>query len=239
MPAFSSAGTPFGGSAPTATNKPKTTSMNNVPTGTGYNPQQSFSYAGGPYGSQVSQVNLPNPSAALQSVLPGLTGTNQNLSTLINSELSGNISPSTMQQLQNTAANFGETSGMPFATAGNTLPLNNLLENVGITAEGQEAKGVSDYGNIIPTIAQTQTVNPELAYQANLQNAVSAAAPSPEAAAQEEQNLLNQYMQELQGPAAPAPPPQGSVHVSPGGAYLGGSEALYKYLYGGGAGAAA
>lgn len=166
-----------------------------------YNPQQSFAYNGGAFGNNVSQVNLPNPSAALNSVLPGVSGANSQLSGLIGSELSGSVSPDVLNQLTNTAASFGVNAGLPAGTPGNTLPLQQLLENVGINSQSQQQTGVQNYNQTIPTIASTQTLNPNLQYEANLQNATSAAAPNPAAAASEEQSLLQQYMSELQNPA--------------------------------------
>jgi hypothetical protein len=163
---------------------------------TGYNPTQNFSYNGGAYGSPVQSIPLPNPSAALNSVLPGTPGNNNQLSGLISSELSGNISPDVMNELQDKSASFGVGTGLGNAP-GNTLNLQNLLTGMGINSESQQAKGVSDYNSVIPTVAKTQTLDPSLAYEANSQNAIDAAAPNPTAAANEEQQLLQQYMQEL------------------------------------------
>lgn len=168
-------------------------------TGTsGYNPQQSFAYNGGAYGANVAPVAMPQPSKDLNAVLPGLPQANQSLSNVIGSELSGEISPTTMNLLKNASASSGIASGVP----GSQFQANNALANLGLTAEQLQQKGVADYNATLPTVASTQTVSPELQSQINLQNAVSAAAPNPTAAANEEQSLLQQYMSELN----PAPP---------------------------------
>jgi hypothetical protein len=162
-----------------------------------FSPQQSFSYNGGAFGSNPAPINLPNPSADLNSVLPGVPGTNNQLSGVIQNELSGQISPDTMNLLQNQSAARGVSSGMPWTTSGNNLNLQNLLTNAGLTSENQVSKGVSDYNSTIPTISSTQTLNPALQLEGNTQNAMDAAAPDPGAAANEEQQLLQQYMAEL------------------------------------------
>lgn len=158
-----------------------------------YNPQQSFGYNGGTYGTQVQPVNLPNPSAALQSQIPGLPNINNQLSSLISGELSGNISPQTLQMLKNTSATNGVTTGMP----GSGLNIENLLSNEGLTSNAIQQEGVGNYNSTIPTISGTQTLNPALELAGNTQNAVSAASPNPTDAANEEQTLLQQYMAEL------------------------------------------
>jgi len=165
----------------------------------GYNPQQSFSYPStdvashypqtpsqAAFGTQVGQVNLPNPSAALGAEIPGVSGLNTQLSGLIGSELAGNISPQTMQLLQNAAGTFGVNSGMPKSG----LSLENLLANIGLTSQAQQQAGVANYNQTIPTVSSTQTLNPALAWEANLQNAVSAASPDPRSAAEEQLSLL-------------------------------------------------
>lgn len=167
---------------------------------TAYNPQQNFAYNGGAFGNNVAPVNLPNPAADLSSVLPGTAGLDKQLSGVIGNELNGQISPQTMKLLQDKAASFGVSSGMPWTTSGNNLNLQNLLGNEGLTSENQISKGVSDFNSVIPTVSSTQTLNPALQFEANSQNALNAAAPNPAAAANEEQNLLQQYLAELNGP---------------------------------------
>lgn len=190
-----------------------------APLPTGYSGGQSFSYSGSPYGQQVQPVALPNPSAALSSVMPGVAGNNNQLSSLISSELSGNISPDVMNELQDKSAAFGVDAGLGVG-GGNTLNLQNLLQGIGINSEAQQAKGVADYDGVIPTVSRTQTLDPSLAYEGNLQNAVDAAAPNPAAAANEEQQLLQQYMNELKNPAGGtalgSQPPEG-MSYQPGG----------------------
>lgn len=186
-------------------------------TGT-YNPQQGFSYNGGAYGANVAPVNLPNPSAALAAQIPGLSGLNNQLSGVIGSELSGELSPSTMNLLKDASASAGVAGGY----SGSGFQANNALANLGLTSEQVQQKGVSDYNSVIPTISGTQTLSPQLEYEANLQNAVSAAAPNPAAAAQKEQQLLQNYLSELEGggssgwPKGNVPPGDGDWHQMPG-----------------------
>ena len=161
-----------------------------------YNPQQTFTYNGGAYGSNVSPVNLPNPSSDLASVLPNVSGLNSQLSGVIGSELSGQVSPGTMSLLDNAAASRGVSLGQPNSSISNGIGLNLL----GTTSEQQQQSGVNNYNSTIPTISGTQTLNPALQMEGNLQNAVSAAAPNPTAAANQELSLLDQYMAELNPP---------------------------------------
>ena len=162
-----------------------------------YNPQQTFTYANNAYGSNVSPINMPNPSADLSAQLPGLSGLNSQLSGVIGSELSGSISPGTMGLLNNAAAARGVSLGQPNSPISGQIGLNLL----GTTSEAQQQAGVNNYNSTIPTVSGTQTVSPALQTEVNTQNAVSAAAPNPTDAANQELSLLNQYMAELQNPA--------------------------------------
>ena len=163
-----------------------------------YNPQASFSPTNNSTatGTNIPQIPLPDPAAALGSQIPGLTGLNTDISSLLGTELSGGVSPSTMNLLQNKAATLGVTSGMP----GSGFQNSDLLESLGLTSEGQQQAGVNNYASLIPTISGTQTLNPALQQEGNLQNAVDSAAPNPASAASEEQQLLQQYLSELNGP---------------------------------------
>jgi hypothetical protein len=182
-----------------------------------YNPQQTFSYTGGPYGSQPAPVNLPNPSADLSNLLPGLGGTNNQLSGVINSELSGTVSPDVLNQLQDKSAAFGVSVGQPAGGGGNSLSLENLLAGIGVNSQSQQQAGVSNYNQTVPTISSTQTLNPALQFEANTQNAVNAAAPNPTAAANQEMSLLQQYLKELENPSSGSGSPLDATNQPPQG----------------------
>lgn len=129
----------------------------------------------GIFGTVPGDLGMPNPQADLASVLPGLSGLTGTASADILSNLSGILSPGTNTSLQNAAANFGVTSGMP----GSGLDWNSLYGNIAGASTSQQALGEQQYNSLIPTVSGTQTVNPQLQTQIAEQNAVNNAAPNP------------------------------------------------------------
>ena len=107
----------------------------------------------------------------------------------ISSLLSGQLSPSTMNNIGNYAASRGVAMGQP------NSPLSNLIGmNVtGTTTEGLEQQGLGDYNSLTGTLGATQQ-NPALLSNIAEENAVNASAPNPQAASQELQSLFAQYM---------------------------------------------
>lgn len=148
------------------------------------------------YGGNPLPLPVPDPSADLSSVLPGLGSLNPKASSDILAELSGQVSPDTQAMIQNKAASFGTGSGMP----GSGLAHNLNLRDLGLTSEGQIAQGVSDYSKLIPTVSGTQTVSPALQTEIANRNTNNAAAPVPAQAQSYAQQLFSKYLQNMRGP---------------------------------------
>lgn len=140
----------------------------------------------GPYGLVPGEQGLPDPFADLAKVYPGLAQSNAQASQNIMSELQGELPPDVIAAIQDEAARFGLTSGMP----GSDLARRKGARNLGLTSLGLTQRGLQDYLGATQGIKATQTVDPGL--QANIAagNAVYNAAPDPEAAANE---LANRY----------------------------------------------
>jgi hypothetical protein len=189
-------------------------------TASAYNPQQIFNYAGtgtgaqkkaAPFGTQVAPVALPNPSMDLSAQFPNLAQANSGVSSVINSQLMGQLSPDTINQIKDQGAAWGVSAGVP----GSGLATNNALRNIGLTKFAVQNQGVQNYNSTIPTISKTQTVDPNLTADVNLQNATNAAAPNPGAAASYAQSLFQQYLDKL-NPKAPVQKTSSGVPITPG-----------------------
>lgn len=155
--------------------------------------------ARGPYGQPVSQIGMPNPRADLAALYPNLSTRTGQTSDLVGSELSGAVSPNTLNALTTAAAQRGVASGMPGITPG-SLGSNDLFANIAGYSENRQHLGLQDYLASTAGISKTQTVDPALQTEVNLQNAVSAAAPDPTMAAEREQALFQKYFNESRGP---------------------------------------
>lgn len=153
----------------------------------------------GPFGLVPGAISTPNVFSDLSKVYPNLSGTNENVSGLINSQLSGQLSPQTMNALKDASARFGVASGMP----GSGLATNQLFGNIADFSQKLQQQGIQNYNQTIPTISSTQTVNPALQTQIAETNAVNAAAPNPEAAQTYAKKLFDQYLQKLSGGSSP------------------------------------
>ncbi|HSS97371.1 MAG TPA: hypothetical protein VLK33_10085 [Terriglobales bacterium] len=112
-------------------------------------------------------------------------------------ELTGQLSPSTINNIRNQAASFGVSSGLP----GSQFQGYQGLANLGLTTEKLQGQGLNDYLNAITGISKTQTVDPSLQTEINTQNSVWNAAPDPAAAAKEQQSLFDQYLKKTMSPA--------------------------------------
>lgn len=168
----------------------------------------------GPFGAVPGSVGLPSPFADLSAIYPNLGATNQAASSALMDRLKGQLSPDTLTQIQNMAAALGVKSGMPGFPAG-SLNTNNLLATVGRTSQDLQQQGLQDYSSLIPTISQTQTVNPALQAQIAESNAIMAAAPNPQASASYAQSLFDKYLQELSGPAGGTGVSRGAIPLGP------------------------
>ena len=151
------------------------------------------------FGTTPAQIPTPTPAADLAAQIPGLSNLNSTLSGDIQNQLSGQLSPQTIQAIQNAAATFGVQSGMPGIQPG-TLSGNLGLRNIGLSTEQVQQQGIQNYNQTIPTIAGTQTVTPSQQIALGQINTTNAAEPTPAAAQSYAQNLFNQYMQMVRGP---------------------------------------
>ncbi len=207
---------PFNPATVTGGAAPKST----LPVGqSAYNTQvypQPLSYSG-TFGGVPGSIGIPNPYQDLSSVYPNLSGTNAATSQALLSELQGQVSPETQALLQDKAAAFGVSSGMP----GSGLARNRNLRDLGLTSEGLQQQGLQNYGNIVRSVSGTQTVSPDLQSQIAARNAQVLAAPIPAQAASYAQQLFDQYLNALRRPGGGT----GGIG-SPAGATSTGDQAL-------------
>ena len=141
-------------------------------------------------------ITPPNPYGDLSSVYPNLSGTNAQVSGDIMSKLRGEISPATMNALKTASAQWGVGSGMGPQSG---LAVNGLFGNIAGYSEKLQQEGLQDYGNLIPTISQTQTLNPALQAEIADRNATMAAAPDPAASASYAMQLFDKYLNSMSG----------------------------------------
>ena len=154
----------------------------------------------GPYGSVPSAISMPRSVySQVGDVAPGLPKLTNTTTGVIQSELEGKLSPGTQQFLQTKAAEFGVGMGMPGMGKG-TFNASNLVRSLGLTSEQLSQQGVHDFGSFLGTVAPTQ-LSPELQTEINTQNALFAAAPDPEAAANKQLEIMKQMYHMAQGPA--------------------------------------
>jgi len=145
----------------------------------------------GAFGLVPGQTPLPNPSADLASVYPNLSASTGALSSDIMGELQGQLSPATLNNLHNTAATYGVSSGMPGSNALlGSLPSNLNLESLGINTEQLQHQGIGDFLSGTQGVSGTQTVSPALQAEIASSNATLGAAPSPQLADQYALSLL-------------------------------------------------
>lgn len=154
----------------------------------------------GAFGLVPGTVGLPTPGADLNAAAGGgVPGLNKQMLDTLSAWGGGQLSPGTLNALQNAAATFGLTSGMPGGLRPGSLTSSNLFGNVVGFAENQAQKAMQDYNQLIPTISRTQTVDPALQARIAESNALSLAAPSPAAAASHAESLFNKYLNALRG----------------------------------------
>lgn len=151
----------------------------------------------GAYGAVPGAISNPNPFGDLSALYPNLSGANSQISKNIMDELTGQLSPSTINNIRNQAASFGVSSGLP----GSDFAGYQGLTNLGLTTEKLQGQGLQDYLNAITGISKTQTVDPALQTEIATQNSVWNAAPDPAAAAKEQQNLFDEYLKKTMSPA--------------------------------------
>jgi hypothetical protein len=148
------------------------------------------------YGGNVGNVDAP-PSTYQQaaSVYSGLSGLTSQAGGVLSSELSGQLSPTTMTNIWNSAAARGVTLGQPNSSISNEIG----LSLTGNTSEQLQQQGLSGYNNFLSGLSSTQ-LDPSLLTGIAEQNAVNNAAPQPASANAEAQQLFQQYEQSMQTP---------------------------------------
>lgn len=121
----------------------------------------------------------PNIFSQVSGAVPNFGNLTQGSSDVIGSELSGQVSPATLKAMQNAAATFGITSGMP----GSGLQQNGLFGNIAGFSENRQRQGLQDYLGTLGAVGHTMT-DPGLAAEIASRNATLAAAPDPQMAAE-------------------------------------------------------
>ena len=142
------------------------------------------------FGSVPSAIGIPPNLFTQLGAVPGFGANTTATGNAINSQLSGTVSPQTLNALQTASAQFGVGSGMP----GSGLQSNNLFGNIAGFSEGQQEKGIGNYFREVGALGPTMT-NPNLAAEISSRNANLAAAPDPKLAAQE---AFNQWLKGFQ-----------------------------------------
>jgi hypothetical protein len=141
----------------------------------------------GPYGLVPGATGLPDPHGDLAKLIPGLDSATGQASQNIIHELTGELPPDVIAQIQNEGARFGVSSGMP----GSTLSSNRSARNLGLTSLGLQRNGLQDYEGLTGSVKTNQTVPPSLQAEISANNANLNAAPDPAARAQALEDAFN------------------------------------------------
>jgi hypothetical protein len=132
------------------------------------------------YGTVPAPIPTPPSVFSQLNEIPGFKPNTASASSVIGSQLAGNVSPGTLNALKTGAAQFGVGSGLGF---GSGLETNQLFGNIAGFSEGQSQRGVQNYLSEVGALGPTMT-NPNLAAEISARNANLAAAPDPKLAAQ-------------------------------------------------------
>jgi hypothetical protein len=157
----------------------------------------------------------------ISQIYPGLTERTRKSSRLIGNQLAGELSPETINQLQDKAALFGLQSG---------LPLTQFTGNKGLTMLGQDIRAEQQRGldNQLKQLDELSKLvtDPNLAASLAMWNAVNSAAPDPTQAAREQERLYQRYLSRTLGaarsPAGGFTPPRIDTPTADSGGYGGG-----------------
>lgn len=201
-------GSPYGGAAAPPAPPPNSSALPN------YNVNPPPTGGNGPYGLVPGAIPIP-PSTWQQTIgaVPALGNTTQ-LTNNIMSELQGDINPQALKNMQDAAASYGVSSGMPGSNAiPGTLAFNKNLRNIGLDTLQVQSQGLKDYLSTLAGIGGQQTPQ-GLAAEIAAHNAQLRAAPDPQAAA--ERQLANYWnaLNALRGPGGgtgQGPGPQGGT----------------------------
>lgn len=173
---------------------------------TNYNLSPQPLYGSG-YRTAYGQVpgNLEKPPSlyeGIQSVYPGVSDLTSGAGRVIGSQIRGELSPETINAIQDEAASFGVTSGLPSTNFSGYRGLRNLGLNVEATQRG----GVDAYNRYLSTLAPLVD-QPEMLTSIASWNATNNAAPDPRMAYEQ---LLRDYGKYMGGAA-------GAGSISPAG----------------------
>lgn len=129
----------------------------------------------GAFGAVPGQIGAPpSPWQESQSAVPGLGALTAQETSLIGSQLAGQISPTTTQSLTDSAASRGVTLGQPGGAQVNQI----LLNTLGLTSEQLQQQGNQNYLGFEGAVAGQQ-LSPDLLTEIASRNATMAAAPDP------------------------------------------------------------
>ena len=177
------------------------------------------------FGSVPNPISVPpNVFTQLSGAVPNFGGITRGTSDVIGSELSGAVSPMTMNALKTAAAQFGVGSGLG---PGSGLEANQLFGNIAGFSENRQRQGVQDYLSEVGALSHTMN-DPNLVATISARNADLAAAPDPRLAHQQQ---LDDYMRSLSTTYALSNPSRGpwwapgGVSTPPIGATIGRSYA--------------
>lgn len=136
----------------------------------------------------------PSVYGQIGAVVPGLSNLTGTSASDIQSELSGQLSPGTIDLLKNQSATWGVESGMPGSGAAG----NDYLRSLGLTSEQVQNQGIGNYMNFLGSVGNTQ-LSPDLLSNIAQSNAVLGSAPNPQNAAVTQQsnayaNMMLQYL---------------------------------------------
>lgn len=95
----------------------------------------------------------PSAYQSMSSVYPNLTQTGAQASQNILANLRGELSPETINTIQDEAARFGITSGIPMSTLAGSRGLSRL----GLTSQQVQEQGLQDFLNTLKSYAGTVT----------------------------------------------------------------------------------
>jgi len=163
---------------------------------------QPISGSGSPYGSVPGLTGVP-PSTFQQTLSadPGLGQATTQATNVINSQLSGELDPQTIKNMQDVAAQYGLSSGMPGSNAiPGTLAFNANLRNIGLDTQQLQQQGIQNYLSQLGAVGGQQ-LNPSLLTQLSQANAQLLAAPDPAQAAQLQMQLYQNALSNARGPA--------------------------------------
>ena len=102
-------------------------------------------------------------NTSFSALYPNLDATQGQASANTLSQLRGELSPETLNAIQDSAARFGISSGMPLGGGGNTITGNFGRKLVGQTSQGLQSQGLQNYlntlqgysGTLMPTTGET------------------------------------------------------------------------------------